>query len=80
MDGDPVWLPGLGKCSRGGGGGLWWDMRGGSCGVRVAAGRSEPEELWRQRDFREPDGTRQLKSTLQRGKADPEQDHQWALL
>lgn len=48
--------------------------------MRVAAGRSEPEELWRQRDFREPDGTRQLKSTLQRGKADPEQDHQWALL
>lgn len=48
--------------------------------MRVAAGRSEPEGLWRQRDFREPDGTRQLKPTLQRGKADPEQDHQWALL
>lgn len=47
---------------------------------RVAAGRSEPEGLWRQRDFREPDGTRQLKPTLQRAKADPEQDHQWALL
>lgn len=58
--------------------GLWWDMRGGRCGVRgwQQAGLSQRGFG----DFKELDETQQLKPALQRGNADPEQDHQWDLL